>query len=393
MSGFIVTAKTVLPVSSTPLKNGAVAVADGKIEAVGASEDVKKLYPHFPVRDMGNGTLLPGFVNCHTHLELGWLKPEKRFSDFTRWLEYLIGRIAAGTERGNIERSVIDGVEQLAKSGVTTVGEISSYGFDGEILEKCPLRTVLFREIKDSRPALYSLREKSDGFEERFFPHAPYSCSPELIKKTFKLSAQNGSPCGIHLAESPEETAFVRGEKNGIEENIYPIIGKTPFPRHRAETAFQYFSEIDDGKTKITAIHMAHVKKDEIEKIRKRDIGTVLCPRSNEFLNTGTAPVPEYANLERVGLGTDGLSSNETLNFFDEIKTLHKLLLPLGKEKAAEKAVYIATLGGAKSLFLEDKIGSIEKGKYADLIFIKTRETAGTYYGVVSANRAETVRG
>ncbi len=389
MNGHILVCSAVVPISSEPVKNGAVAVENRKIKAVGGAAEIKADYPGFAVRDLGDGIILPGFVNCHAHLELGWLKPEKRFAGFIGWLENIINKKSAGTGSKKIEKSVTEGINALVKSGVTTVGEISSYGRDAEILKNSPLRTVLFREILDSRPELKPLPEPSDRFEERFFPHAFYSCSPELIKKTFKISAENNMPAGIHLAESAEETAFVKGEKNAIEEKIYPIIGKSPMPRHKAATPFQYLSEIDDKKTKITAVHMAHIEKDEINKIRKRDMAIVLCPRSNKFLNTGTAPVLEYANLERVGLGTDGLSSNTTLNFFDEIKALNKLLTPLGKEKAAGKAIYIATLGGAKALFLEDRIGSIEKGKDADLIFIKTGKTDNPYAGILSADRAD----
>lgn len=389
---FIIACATVLPISSKPLRNGAVCVEDGKIKAVGAEREIRKLHPEFPVRRFANGTVLPGFVNCHAHLELGWLKTERKFGSFTAWLEHIINKKSSAANTEEIERSVRNGVEELVKSGVTTVGEISSYGCDAEILKKSPMRTVLFREITDSRRGLKPPEKPSDRFEERLFPHSIYSCSPELIKESFRISAENGAPAGIHLAESPEENAFVRGEKNGIEEKVYPIIGKARIARHMSPTPFRYFSEIDDKKTRITAAHMAHVEKDEIEKIRERDIGIALCPRSNEFLDTGTAPVPEYAKLQRVGLGTDGLSSNTTLNFLDEIKAVYRLLLPLGKEKAAEKAVYTATLGGAKALFLEDRIGSIEKGKDADLIFIETGETANPYLSVVSAPSGSKIR-
>ncbi len=389
-NGRVIVCSNVLPVSSEPVKNGAVAVEDGKIKLCGKADEIKSHFPGFTVCDLGAGILLPGFINCHTHLELGWLKPAKEFSGFVSWLSYIIGKKSAGVKTREIEKSVKDGIETLIKSGVTTVGEISSYGNDSEILKNSPLRTVLFREVTDSKPAPEPLPEKTDRFEERFFPHAPYSCSPELIKKMFKISVEKGLPAGIHLAESPEETAFVRGEKNGIEESIYPVMGKSPMRRHTAQTPFMYFSKMDNPAAKITAIHMAHIEKNEIEKIRKRGLGIVLCPRSNRFLNTGDAPAREYMKLERVGLGTDGLSSNKTLNFFDEIRALYELLLPLGAEKAAKKAVYTATLGGAKALFIEDRAGSIETGKDADLIFIESG-AENPYFGALEASRASVV--
>ena len=392
MNEFIIACSAVLPVSSEPIKNGAVAVCGGRIKAVGKSPEIKKHFPALPVRDMGCGILMPGFINCHTHLELGWLAPENKFNNFGDWLKYIIDAKKSRTAAEKITESVEDGVKTLLQSGVTTVGEISSYGTDAEILKNSPLRTVLFREITDTKADLSPLRAAGERFEERFFPHAPYSCSPELTKRVLEISAGTGAPVATHLAESPEETAFVRGEENIFEKEIYLKIGRSPMPRAFSETPLQYFSQINSGKIKITAVHMAHVGKNEIKFIRDSDMGIVLCPRSNEFLNTGTAPVLEYAEIERTGLGTDGLSSNRTLNFFDEIKALNDLLLPLGKEKAAQKAVYISTLGGAKSLFIEDRVGSIEAGKDADLIFIKTRAGTGNpYLKIVSANGAETV--
>ncbi|WP_462137481.1 amidohydrolase family protein [Candidatus Mycalebacterium sp.] len=389
MNGTIFVCSKIVPVSHEPVKNGAVAVSGEKIKAVGGAEEIKKSFPDFSVRDLGRGIVLPGFINCHTHLELGWLKPEKKFKSFTAWLKHIIDGKSSGAGAEQIERSVKDGIKSLIKSGVTTVGEISSYGNDRNILKNSPLRTVLFREIMDGRPDTGGQPEQSARFEERFFPHAPYSCSPELIEKVFKISAQSGTPTGIHLAESPEETAFVKGEKNGLEEKIYPLIGKTPMKRHKAKTPFQYLRAIQSGGAKITGIHMAHIKKNEIKQIREMDMGVVLCPRSNEFLGTGTAPVLEYAEMKRVGLGTDGLSSNTTLNFFDEIKALYQLLLPLGEKTAAEKAVRIATLGGAEALFLEDRVGSIETGKDADLIFIEGKGTENPYLEIVEADGAE----
>ncbi|QMU55998.1 MAG: amidohydrolase family protein [Candidatus Mycalebacterium zealandia] len=389
MNGTIFVCSDIVPVSCEPVKNGAVAASGGKITAVGGAEEIKKSFPDFTVRDLGRGVVAPGFINCHTHLELGWLKPEKKFKSFTSWLKHIIDGKSSGANTGKIERSVTDGIKSLIQSGVTTVGEISSYGNDADILKNSPLRTVLFREIMDNRPDTDTQTEPSERFEERLFAHAPYSCGPELIEKVFKISARGNIPTGIHLAESPEETAFVKGEKNGFEETIYPLIGKPPMKRHKAETPFQYLRAIESGGAKITGVHMAHIKKSEIKQIQKTGMGVVLCPRSNEFLGTGTAPVPEYAEMERIGLGTDGLSSNTTLNFFDEIKALYKLLLPLGENTAAEKAVRIATLGGAEALFMEDKIGSIETGKDSDLIFIECGETENPYLEIVKANKAE----
>ncbi|MCY4047734.1 MAG: amidohydrolase family protein [Candidatus Dadabacteria bacterium] len=391
MSGFVLSCAHVLPVSSPPVKNGAVAVENGKIKALGTAEEIGKRFPSFAVRELGEGVLLPGFVNCHTHLELGWLRPEGGFESFTGWLSHIITKKLRGPEPGELERSVRGGAAELMRCGVTTVGEISSYGADADILKNSPFRTVLFREVTDGKPAFPARLEHGGRYEERIFPHAPYSCSPELIRAAFARSEKENIPSGIHLAESPEETLFVRGGKNGITEKIYPLLGKPPMERHTADTPFEYLEKTGTGKTKITLVHMAHVTDGEIRRAGEKNMGVVLCPGSNRFLGTGDAPALKYAKIKRVGIGTDGLSSNTSLNFFNEMKLLRDMLLPLGEDEAAKTAVRMATLGGAEALFLEDRIGSATPGKDADLIFIRTGKTDDPYKAVVSANSAETV--
>jgi 5-methylthioadenosine/S-adenosylhomocysteine deaminase len=131
---------------------------------------------------------------------------------------------------------------------------------------------------------------------------------------------------------------------------------------------------------------MVQVGSEEIKEIKNLDIGIILCPRSNLFLQVGIPPLKEYAKLKRVGVGTDGLSSNYNLDFLEELRVLHLLYSgALGKE-ASYETVYTATLGGARALFLEDKIGSIQIGKEADLIFLNSKnESNNPYLSVVSS--------
>ena len=139
--------------------------------------------------------------------------------------------------------------------------------------------------------------------------------------------------------------------------------------------------------TKITAIHMVQVSESEAEEMRGRGAGIILCPRSNMFLQVGSPPVGYYADNERLGLGTDGLSSNYNLNYFEELRFLHLLMSQAVGRSAAYKSVYAATLGGAGALFIEDRVGSIEPGKEADLIFLDPEnESADPYLSVISSD-------
>ena len=137
-----------------------------------------------------------------------------------------------------------------------------------------------------------------------------------------------------------------------------------------------------------TIIHAVQLKKEEITSFMKKPVGVVLCPRSNLFLKVGPPPLKNLIKLDRLGLGTDGLSSNYNLDFFEEMRTLHLLLLSFMGKRASYQTVYTATLGGARSLFVEDETGSIEKGKLADLIFISyDRKPADPYLHVLFSGR------
>jgi 5-methylthioadenosine/S-adenosylhomocysteine deaminase len=133
---------------------------------------------------------------------------------------------------------------------------------------------------------------------------------------------------------------------------------------------------------------MVQVLPEEVEEISKHDLGIVLCPRSNLFLKVGSPPVKQYIKIERLGIGTDGLSSNFNLDFFEELRFFYLTFADnLGKQ-ASFFTIYLATLGGAKALFLEDKIGSIEIGKEADLIFLSSKKiSSDPYLSVISSSK------
>ncbi len=391
MDKFLLSSETVLPISSGPLSDTSLLIVDGVIREIGGINKLKRDHPSTQSINLGKGILLPGLINAHTHLELGWIRKRiGSFHGFTGWLRQIINGKMEGVTEHEIEQSVREGIKALKSSGVTTVGEISSYkGLDKPILKDSGLRTILFREVVDSNEDetdFYNL-ENEETFEERLFPHAPYSCNPELLKKVLNSHKQNLAPLGIHLAESPDEVEFVQGKENAIERDIFPIIGKVPFERPVAKTPYSYLKELGYFQgSKVSTVHMVQVPPDEVGELKANNVGIILCPRSNLFLQVGAPPLKEYAELERVGLGTDGLSSNYDLNLFAEIRFLHLLYSDVIGREAGFKTVYAATLGGAKSLFLEDKIGSIEVGKEADLIFLNSgNHSRDPYLSVISA--------
>ena len=375
MERLLLTADVVIPVSSEPIRNGAVVVDGGRIVDIGTSDRIETDYPGLQKIGRPNSIILPGFVNAHTHLELSWTRGKiGGFEDFTGWLERLVTLKAGGVDQDLAEDSMRAGIRDVIESGVTTVGEISSLDFGGrDMLRSSGMRIIAFLELFDRiSPRLSSLEFQSeDLYEERPFPHAPYSCGPELLEAVFACARENAVAAGIHLGESPDEVDFLRNLPNEFERKIFPLIKKETFKRPGAETPTRYINRfLRGGDVKLSAVHMVQVVDEDMEIIRGADIGIILCPRSNVFLRVGKPNLRQMLDHERVGLGTDGLSSNSDLDFFREIRFLHDIMVEQGIRQSARLAVYFATLGGARALFLEEKTGSLEVGKSADIICV-----------------------
>ena len=286
------------------------------------------------------------------------------------------------------------GIRDVIESGVTTVGEISSLDFGGrETLKSSGMRIIAFLELFDRiSPRLSSLEFQSeDLYEERPFPHAPYSCGPELLEAVFACAEKNAVATGIHLGESPDEVDFLKNLANEFERKIFPLIRKETFERPRADTPTRYINRFLRGKdVKLSAVHMVQVVDEDMEIIRGADIGIILCPRSNVLLGVGKPNLSQMLDHERVGLGTDGLSSNSDLDFFQEIRFLHDIMVEQGIRQSARLAVYFATLGGARALFIEEKTGSLEIGKSADIICIACKgEIAPDPYSCIVSSKPE----
>ena len=395
MERLLLTADMVIPVSSEPIRDGAVVVDGGLIADIGTSAEIEPAYPGLRKTRRPNSVMLPGFVNAHTHLELSWTKGKLwGFEDFTGWLERLITLKAGGIDENLVEDSMRAGIRDVIESGVTTVGEISSLDFGGrEMLKSSGMRVVAFLELFDRiSPRLASLEFQSENlYEERPFPHAPYSCGPDFLEAVFACAHKNAIPMGVHLGESPDEVRFLKNLPNEFERKIFPLIKKKIFERPRAETPTRYINGFLRGKdVKLSAVHMVQVAGEDMEIIRSADIGIILCPRSNVFLRVGKPNLRRIIDHERLGLGTDGLSSNQDLDFFREIRFLHEIMVEQGIRQSARLAVHLATLGGAKALFIEEETGSLEVGKSADIICIDCEEgIAPDPYSRIVSSRPE----
>ena len=344
---------------------------DEKIIDIDTLNSLKQKYKEAEFIELPkNSVILPGLINTHLHLEFSANKTSLNYGSFLPWLNSVIEKrdelLKNSTE--HIKRAL----KTLQKSGVTTFGAISSFGEEIELCKKSPLRTYFFVEILGSRPDAvdllfedfkHRLRACEDLEDERLIPaisiHSPYSTHPILAKNALDIARKFGYVVSTHFMESKAEREWLdsgSGEFceffNNFNPNSKPI--NSPLD----------FIELFSGcKTLFT--HCTQAKKSEIEKIKSQNGSITHCAVSNRLLGVGRLKIEEI-DESILNLGTDGLSSNISLNLWDEMRMALMLHNDIDLNELSKKLLKMATINGAKALNLE--AGEISKGKFADFI-------------------------
>lgn len=386
-------ASYLLPVSSPPIAGGAVAVDNGRIVETGTLAELRARHGG-PVHNFPGCAILPGLVNAHTHLELthfpswkirkGIDYPPRTYVD---WIIQVI-KIRRALTRQELELSVGEGLRICLEAGTTTIGEIltdrsllplyAGSGLTGRLFFEAighdPVRCAELVSDLDEAITSFSGGEFLPGLS----PHAPHTVSEHLHQDVRRLADRLNLPRIIHLAESREESDFFFDSTGKIAELLFPHVRWEPYlPAPRRATATAWLDSLDVLNGSISAVHCVHLTPADAEILARRGVGVVLCPRSNDKLAVGRAPV---ALLKKLGiglaLGTDSLASNDSLSLWDEMRYLLDLFA--GTFTPSE-ALTMATLGSARPLALADRVGSLETGKQADFLVMQLpdRQYAG----------------
>lgn len=370
----IVKAAWVVPVTSPPIQTGYVEIEADRIVSVGPAVALPPATATAEIVDLGDAILVPGLVNPHAHLELtcyaGLLEP----AGFWDWIARLI-RLRA--EPGQLDRerqATSDGAWQSLRAGVTCVGDISRRNCTWPVLKPLPIRKVCFVELltlADHPPRNPDeLREGvRDVAEDELLtvgvsPHAPYSVPAEQVRATIMLADEIRRPWTLHLAETREEVAFLRGEKRVLSRTIEHLMRQRGV-RAPLCTPARLLVNCSRDCRRGSIAHANYVADDEIELLAAAGHVVVYCPRSHHFF--GHAPHP-FRQMRAAGItvaiGTDSLASNESLAMLEE---LHHIHTRVPDPPAPDELLRTATLAAAAALDLEGVIGSLEPGKQADL--------------------------
>lgn len=352
-------------------KDGAVAVKDHAIVAVGEGTELAAVYAEAKeVIDCGGKVLMPGLVNVHTHVPMTLLRG---LVDDLRLDVWLMGYMMP------VEREFVTpefcrlGTElacaEMIRGGTTTFADM--YYFEDVIAEttkKAGMRAVVGQSVmKFPTPDARSYEDGLQMTEEMFkrwkgddlivpavAPHAPYTCTDEILQECSALAQKYDLPLHIHLAETASEVETMR-----------TTLGMPVIPYVKKQEVFG---------AKTIAAHCVHIDEGEIRTLEHHQVGVAHNPSSNMKLASGAAPVSRMLELGvNVGIGTDGTASNNDLDMFEEIRLasfLAKLATLEPTALPARTVMNMATKMGAKVLGLEKITGSLEVGKAADMILV-----------------------
>lgn len=364
-------ASWLFPITSYPIRDGAMVVDQDQIFEIGSKAYLEKKYSAIPKKHFKNSVILPGFVNAHCHLVHSF-KPEAP-RDFALWYKEMV-EAALKSSNQDWKSVAKKGLKELVHSGVTTVADSGPEPRVIKLIKKSGLRSIFYQEIfgfKEQDPDAWKNILTEETMHSRtqygYAPHSPYTMPKQMFREISQYSAQVRTPITTHLAESKEENEFIQ-KGNGAISKLFPNREKE-IPRSRSAVQYLYDNKILGPH--LLAAHCVQVDDQDIELLAKSRVRIAYCPTSNQFLKVGKAPVKTYLYRElKVGLGTDSACTSGNLNFF---QTLRDAAL-LG-DLRPDQVIRMATFGGAQALGLEKEIGSLEKKKKADWIAIKLRES------------------
>ncbi len=379
------------------IEDGAVAVANGRIVAVGTRAEVLGRYAARETIDARGAAVIPGLINGHTHVPMSLFRGIADDLDLQEWLtKYIFPAEAKNVTEEFVRVGTQLGLAEMIRGGTTTYCDM--YYFEDAIAEETERagvrgllgETVIDFPVPDNKTWPDAMR-----YAERFVarwkgnrlitaaiaPHAPYTVSEAHLKEVRAFSDRTGAPVVTHVAETRKEV-----------EDITRDHGATPV---------EYLARIGFLSPRTVAAHTVHLTEGEINLLKQNGVGSVHNPQSNMKLASGVAPVPQMLRAGvLLGLGTDGAASNNDLDMWEEIDTaakLHKLSSGDPKVVTAEEAFSLATVGGARALHMDADIGSLEEGKRADLVVVGLDSLHQTprynvYSHLVYATKASDVR-
>lgn len=370
-------ARYVVPVATSPIVDGIVAVDGERITYVGPASTA----PAGRTVDLGYALLLPGLVNAHTHLELTAMRGFLEDLDFRAWILRLTTAKRAVLSRDMLLDAARYGIDEGLKHGITTYADTCDSGVAFDAMRERGVRGIMYQEVFGPDPAqcaasLAELRDRIDRLRPLetplvrlgVSPHAPYTVSDALFAAVARYAREGNLPVAIHIAESGlEQELVVRGQGAFADGLRARAISVAP----RARTPVELLADLDVLSARPLLIHCVRVDDGDIARIARSRCTVAHCPASNAKLGHGIAPLTDLLSAGiPVGLGSDSVASNNRVDMLGESRLaalFQRARLGSFAEISASDAIRLATLGGARALGVDAEVGSLEVGKAADL--------------------------
>jgi len=353
-----------------PVDDARVVISGDKIKEVSVSHN-NSLPETNEIVYAKDAIILPGLINTHCHSPMALFRGMADDLPLKSWLyEHIFPAEAKYINPDTVYwASLLASVEMIA-SGTTTC--IDGYFFADEIvkaLHKSGMRALVAQGVIDfPAPGVPDSKKNLDvasaflqrwmHFSDRIIPgifcHSPLTCSEKTLLRARDISTQFDFPLQIHLSETREEVGEIKQKSS-----LRPVF---------------YLDELGLLNRHLIAAHAIYLNEEEIDLLAEKKVKIAHCPESNMKLGSGVAPIAQM--LEKgiaVSIGTDGCASNNNLDLFAEMDTTAKLAKVANLDPAiidARTVLAMATIGGARAIGLENRIGTIEPGKKADIIIV-----------------------
>ena len=355
-----------------PMHNVRVIISGGRIEEISARQD-SPIPETNEVINAEDAIILPGLINTHGHSAMTIFRGIADDLPLKKWLyDHIFPAEAEYLNPDTVYWASLLACLEMIASGTTTF--VDGYFFAGETIratDKAGMRALVAQGVLDfpapgvpdpkkNMDVAFEFLEKWINFSDLITPgifcHSPLTCSAGTLLKAHEISNRFRLPLQIHLSETQEEVTEIK-KRTGLR----PVF---------------YLDDLGLLNSRLIAAHAIYLNEEEIDLLAKRHVKIAHCPESNMKLGLSIPPVVEM--LEKgitVGLGTDGCASNNNLDLFGEMDTTSKLAKIANLDPTlldARTVLKMATVGGAKVIGLENRVGTIEPGKKADIIIVDT---------------------
>lgn len=368
-------ASWIIPVDVPPIEDGILTIQGGRIL------EVRKRRPTEATgyEDLGDVILLPGLINAHTHLELGWCHGRIPPCDLWQWFKQLVALNTLPEAGAKRRASVMDGARASLAAGVTCIGDISRTGMNAALLQGMPIRKVCFVELisgaqnEPNDAASLEARLRSidqQSADERLrlgiSPHSLYTVTRADLTAAAALARRATVPISIHVMETSDERDWLRSGGGRVDDHL----GRFALPTAASSPGMEaaaYLAECGLLELHPLLAHVNYINQAEVARLAEYQAHVVWCPRTHAYF--GHAPHPWQDMLAagiNVCIGTDSLASAPTLSVLDELRFVRAGYPDFGTDMLIE----MVTLRAARALGMERQIGSLTPGKAADVIAV-----------------------